>query len=61
VLSALREETIQVRGYKEIQQLVHDLRRPLTTMLGLADVLAEILPPGAEREYANRLIQQAWI
>ena len=26
-------------------------------MLGLADVLAEILPPGAEREYANRLIQ----
>ena len=57
VLSALREETIQVRGYKEIQQLVHDLRRPLTTMLGLADVLAEILPPGAEREYANRLIQ----
>ena len=57
VLSALREETIQVRGYKEIQQLVHDLRRPLTTMLGLADVLAEILPPGVGREYANRLIQ----
>ena len=57
VLSALREETIQVRGYKEIQQLVHDLRRPLTTMLGLADVLAEILPHGVGREYANRLIQ----
>lgn len=56
-LSALREETIQIRGYKEIQQLVHDLRRPLTTMVGLADVLAEILPPGVQREYAHRLIQ----
>lgn len=55
-ISELREEALRNRGYCEIQQLVHDLRRPLTTILGLADVMAETLPRGAELEYANRIV-----
>lgn len=56
-ISALREETLRVRGYREIQQLVHDLRRPLTTVLGLADVLAETLSSGMELDYAKRIVK----
>ena len=55
-IAALREETLQVRGYREIQQLVHDLRRPLTTVLGLADVLVETLPAGMELDHARRIV-----
>lgn len=56
-IAALREETLRVRGYHEIQQLVHDLRRPLTTMLGLADVMAETLPNGPSRDHARRIVR----
>lgn len=56
-IAELREEAIGVRGYREIQQLVHDLRRPLTTMLGLADVMAETLPSGAEQDHAKRIVK----
>lgn len=55
-IASLREETLRVRGYREIQQLVHDLRRPLTTILGLADVMAESLPVGTELEYVRRIV-----
>ena len=55
-IAALREETVRTRGYLEIQQLVHDLRRPLTTMLGLADVMAETLPDGATLDHARRIV-----
>ncbi|MEI7432391.1 MAG: ATP-binding protein, partial [Betaproteobacteria bacterium] len=52
-ISALREEAISIRSHQEVQQLVHDLARPLTTILGLADVLAERLAPGDLRRYAE--------
>lgn len=55
-ISTLREETLRVRGYREMQQLVHDLRRPLTTILGLADVMAETLPAGIELDHARRIV-----
>lgn len=56
-IAELREEGIRARGYSEIQQLVHDLRRPLTTVLGLADVMVETLPHGSELEHANRIVE----
>ena len=56
-ISALREEAISIRSHQEVQQLVHDLARPLTTILGLADVLVEKLQPGDLRRYAERVSQ----
>ncbi|NLK18993.1 MAG: HAMP domain-containing histidine kinase [Synergistaceae bacterium] len=38
-MAALREESLGRRSLLEMQQLVHDLKRPLTTILGLADVI----------------------
>ena len=54
-IAALREEAISIRSHQEVQQLVHDLARPLTTILGLADVLAERLPAGDLRRYAEKM------
>ena len=39
-MALLREESLQSRSFIEMQQLVHDLKRPLTTIMGLADVIA---------------------
>lgn len=39
-LSRLRQDQAQARVFREMQYLVHDLKRPLTTITGLADVLA---------------------
>ena len=39
-IAALREEALHSRSLSELQQLVHDLKRPLTAVTGLADVLA---------------------
>lgn len=38
-LASMREENIRNRGAVELQQLVHDLKRPLTTITGLTDVI----------------------
>jgi signal transduction histidine kinase len=54
-IATLREDAIQIRSHLEVQQLVHDLARPLTTILGLADVIADSLPPGDLRRYAERI------
>ena len=54
-IATLREDAIQIRSHLEVQQLVHDLARPLTTILGLADVIADSLPPGDMRRYAERI------
>jgi signal transduction histidine kinase len=40
-ISALREQQLESRAVREIQNLVHDLKRPLTTVIGLSDVIAE--------------------
>jgi len=39
-ISALREEALDLRSLRELQQLVHDLKRPLTAVTGLTDVLS---------------------
>ncbi len=54
-IATLREDAIRIRSHREVQQLVHDLARPLTTILGLADVIADSLSPGDLRRYAERI------
>lgn len=39
-VALLREQNLRNRSLVEMQQLVHDLKRPLTTIMGLADVIA---------------------
>ena len=39
-LMRIRTEQARMRLYKEMQYLVHDLKRPLTTILGLADLMS---------------------
>lgn len=39
-LTRMRTEQTRMRLYQEMQYLVHDLKRPLTTVLGLADLLS---------------------
>ena len=56
-ISALREEAISIRSHREVQQLVHDLARPLTTILGLADVMVARLRPGDLQRYAEKVSQ----
>ncbi|HQQ10183.1 MAG TPA: HAMP domain-containing sensor histidine kinase [Synergistales bacterium] len=40
-LYSLKEQQLQSRAIREMQNLVHDLRRPLTTIVGLSDVISE--------------------
>ena len=53
-LASLREDSLRARMVYEIQSLVHDLRRPLTSIQGLVDVLATISTAPNAREYADR-------
>ena len=49
-LARLREERLRSRSDRETQQLVHDLKRPLTAILGLADVMrASAISPVVSR------------
>jgi signal transduction histidine kinase len=52
-LAVLREESFQARMAMEIQTLVHDLRRPLTSIMGMADVLESISTSSEARECAK--------
>ncbi len=56
-LSRLREAELQARATEEMQRLVHDLKRPLTTVTGLADVLAASLPPGKEAHHVGEILR----
>lgn len=38
-MALLRERNLNMRSIAEMQHLVHDLKRPLTTIIGLADVI----------------------
>lgn len=54
-LAVMREDTLRARMTHEIQSLVHDLRRPLTSIQGLADVLAVVSETSNTRRYAKRI------
>lgn len=49
----LRLQAIQNRSLKEMQSLVHDLKTPLTTIQGLAGVIALSDTEPQHKEYAN--------
>ena len=52
----LREESLRNRSLVEMQQLVHDLKRPLTTIMGLADVIASGKSAGSAVKYAAVIV-----
>ena len=55
--SQLQVQTLENRSLREMQSLVHDLKTPLTTIQGLAEVLA-ISPIGEQQQdYARRIIE----
>ena len=54
-LAVMREDTLRARMTHEIQSLVHDLRRPLTSIQGLADVLVVVSETSNTRKYAKRI------
>ena len=56
-LTKMRTEQARLRLYQEMQYLVHDLKRPLTTMLGLSDILS--LSKDAQTASHGRAIMDA--
>ena len=58
-LAGLREEALRARMTREIQSLVHDLRRPLTSIQGLADVLASFSEELDTRVFAGKIAADA--
>ncbi len=58
-LVRLREEQLLTRNLRELQNLVHDLKRPLTSVIGLADLLRITVPEGAGREHAGVILDAA--
>lgn len=58
-LALLKEKQLSGRVTSEIQRLVHDLKRPLTTITGLADVLAATLDDDGARRHVAMILQGA--
>jgi len=54
-LAALREKNLRVRGALEMQHLVHDLKRPLTTVTGLADVIHDAAEDRSLRKHTEMI------
>jgi len=52
-MALLREENIRNRGAVELQQLVHDLKRPLTTITGLTDVILSLEDPSEMKSHTS--------
>jgi signal transduction histidine kinase len=58
-LAVLREGALRARMLYEIQSLVHDLRRPLTSIQALADVLAAVPEEPEACKYAEKICSTA--
>jgi len=59
-LARLREEHLRTRSSREMQNLVHDLKRPLTSILGLAGIIEYGAPPETLKKHANVIQKAAW-
>lgn len=55
--SELKLRTLENRSLREMQSLVHDLKTPLTSIQGLAGVLAVSVVDEANRQYAGRIVE----
>ncbi|MBP6332379.1 MAG: kinase [Aminivibrio sp.] len=58
-MARLREQSIANRSLVEMQQLVHDLKRPLTTILGLGDVIVSGRGGGNAAKYGTVICEAA--
>lgn len=58
-MERIRAEAVLARGYREIQNLVHDLKTPLTTVQGLATVIAELNGGEHTGAHARRISEAA--
>lgn len=58
-LGELREQQLRSRGIQEMQRLVHDLKRPLTTIIGLADIMAQTGGDPLIRRHASIMLGSA--
>jgi len=58
-LAYMREENIRSRSAVELQQLVHDLKRPLTTIIGLTDVVMSMDEPAAMKRHTSVIAKAA--
>lgn len=58
-MARLREESLSNRSLVEMQQLVHDLKRPLTTILGLGDVIVSGRGEGNAARYGAVICEAA--
>lgn len=56
-VALLREQNLRNRSLVEMQQLVHDLKRPLTTIMGLADVIASGKNAPSAGKYAAVIVE----
>jgi len=54
-LERMRTESLLARSYREMQALVHDLKTPLTTIQGLASVLAAVGAGTESAVHAQRI------
>ena len=54
--SELRLQSLENRSLREMQSLVHDLKTPLTSVQGLAGVLAIAAGEAQHRHYASRIV-----
>ena len=52
-------ETLQLRTYSEIQNVVHDLKTPLTTIIGLSSLSEMQTEDEAIREYQERILRSS--
>ncbi|KRT34325.1 ATPase/histidine kinase/DNA gyrase B/HSP90 domain protein [Acetomicrobium hydrogeniformans ATCC BAA-1850] len=59
-LSRLREEHLRTRSSRELQNLVHDLKRPLTSITGLADVIENSVSQENIKRHAKIIQRAAW-
>lgn len=58
-LADLRELQLRSRGIQEMQRLVHDLKRPLTAITGLADVMVQTGENPLIRKHADIILESA--
>jgi len=59
-LSRLREEHLRTRSSRELQNLVHDLKRPLTSIAGLADVIENSVSSENIKKHVKVIQRAAW-
>lgn len=57
-LARLRREQLEARLYQEMQYLVHDLKRPLTAVMGLADLIS-LNPSATVAGYGKNIARAA--